>query len=304
LRLCILIFISDSNRKLLTALPSSPVKEIFQTISYARHLVKAGNAHDIHSPFAYDLYVNIICDETPFYSYDNIEAIRSQMLLSKEKIEVHDLGAGKQKVRKWESEKVRNDSDEYDTPAHFLPCSLSRIARHSVKPKKYGQLLFRLVNHFQPASILEIGTSLGITILYLATPNKKSKVITLEGCPNTAAVAENNFRKTGVNNIKLMVGDFDETIPTALKELPRLDFVYFDGNHRKEPTLRYFRQCLFNHHQNSVFVFDDIYWSREMAEAWEEIKKEPTVTMTIDLYSFGIVFFKKELQKQNYRLRF
>jgi len=229
------------------------------------------------------LYVNIICDETPFYSYDTIEAIRAQMLLSNEKIDAHDFGAG--------SEKSRSRS-------------LSSIARRSVKPAKYGQLLFRLINHFQPARILEIGTSLGITTMYLAAPNKKSKVITLEGCPNTSAVAESNFKKVGASNIELIVGDFDATIPMALKELPHLDFVYFDGNHRKEPTLRYFQQCLLHHHQNSVFVFDDIYWSREMAEAWEAIKKEPTVTMTIDLYSIGIVFFKKELQKQNYRLRF
>jgi len=288
----LLIFISDSNLKLLTVIPSCPVQEIFRSINYFSHLIKGGNAHNLHSPFAFNLYLNIICDETPFYSYDKIEAIRSRMLLSKERIEVLDLGAGGES---------RGDGE----PEKWKSRSISHIARRSVKPAKYGQLLFRLVNHFLPQTILEIGTSLGITTLYLAFPNKQSKVVTLEGCPNTAAVAEKNFKKkAGVSNIKLIVGDFETTIPTALKELSRLDFVYFDGNHREKPTLKYFRECLPLHHEDSVFVFDDIYWSREMAEAWEEVRKEPSVTMTIDLYSIGIVFFRKELQKQNYRLRF
>jgi predicted O-methyltransferase YrrM len=258
---------------------------IFRIAKFADYKVRAGNAHALHSPFVYDLYINVIRSTTPYYTYDAIEALRAKMLLSNTKISVDDFGTGSSKGTK-------------------QPLSLSYITSHYVKPKKYGQLLFRLVNYFKPRTILEIGTSLGITTLYLAFPEKTSKVITLEGSMETAAVAEENFKGLGVANIEVIRGEFSKTLPSALNKSAIVDFVYFDGNHRKEPTLDYFHQCLQKHNKQSVFIFDDIYWSREMAEAWHEIKKNESITLTIDLYSIGIVFFKKGIPKQHFKLRF
>jgi predicted O-methyltransferase YrrM len=173
-----------------------------------------------------------------------------------------------------------------------------------VKPEKYGQLLFRLVNHFKPKNILEIGTSLGITTLYLATPDTLSKVITLEGSEQTANVAALNFKMAEVKNIEIIRGEFSETLPAAIARLNTLDFVYFDGNHRREATLKYFKACLQRHNEESVFVFDDIYHSKEMFEAWKEIKEHSEVTLSLDLFSLGIIFFRRERIKQHFTLRF
>jgi predicted O-methyltransferase YrrM len=258
---------------------------VFRAIKFAGYKAKAVSAHGLHSPFLFDLYTNIIRTTAHYYAYEKVEALRSKMLLSKKEIAVEDFGTGAAKGDR-------------------QMLSLSYIASHYVKPKKYGQLLFRLVNHFKPKTILEIGTSLGLTTLYLALPDESAKVTTLEGSVETAAEAEKNFRALHASNVEIVKGEFSKTLPEAVKRFTHLDFVYFDGNHRKAPTLDYFYQCLGKHSEQSVFVFDDIYWSREMAEAWQEIKRHKAVTVSLDLYSVGIVFFRTGQPKQDFLLKY
>ena len=148
-----------------------------------------------------------------------------------------------------------------------------------------------------------MGTSLGISTLYQFYAARDSKIISLEGCPMTAGAAKANFQRLKVDDIIQKVGEFDTTLPSAIKELGRLDYAFFDGNHRKKPTLKYFEQCLAHAHEGSVFIFDDIYWSEEMQEAWKTIQGHPEVTLTIDLFFLGIVFFRKEQrQKEHFKL--
>lgn len=182
---------------------------------------------------------------------------------------------------------------------------MSEIAERSSKDKKYCELLFRLAYHFKPTTILEFGTSLGISTAYLASASPNAKVITIEGCRNTASEAKNNFQTLGLQNIETIAGDFDtELSAVGSRQSAIIDFIFFDGNHKKEPTLKYFSQCLESIHNNSVFIFDDIHWSDEMEEAWEEIKSHPKVSVTIDLFFLGLVFFRKEQEKENFVLRF
>lgn len=259
--------------------------QFFRVKEYIKHRLTAGDEHSIHSPFVYDLYTNVILDQNAYYVFEKIESVRSKMLLTSEKIPVLDFGTGGEEKQQ-----------------RMLP--VSYVARHYVKPKKDGQLLFRLVNYFKPNRILELGTSLGISTLYLAAPSKTSRVVTAEGCPNTAAVAAKNFEKAGMQNIVQERGEFSKSLPLALAHFDKIDFAFFDGNHRKIPTLEYFTQCLPFHHAGSVFVFDDIYWSPEMAEAWNEIKMHPAVTISIDLYNMGLVFFHDTQPRQHFKLRF
>jgi predicted O-methyltransferase YrrM len=255
---------------------------LFAASKYLSYRLRASNEHGIHSPFVFDLFNNVIKDETPFYGFELIESLRSRHLLDIRKINITDFGTGNNKRQE----------------------RICDIARKSVKSKKFGQLLFRLVNKFNPENILELGTSLGITTLYLSLPKKDSKIITLEGCPETAALAQNNFNRLKRTNIELICSDFTESLPEALKKFNQLDMVFFDGNHRREATLSYFNQCLNLVTENSVFIFDDIHWSREMELAWKEIKRNNKVSTTIDLYQLGIVFFQKGMTKQHFTLRF
>jgi predicted O-methyltransferase YrrM len=253
-------------------------------LKYFRHKLVAGNAHAIHSPFVYELYNEVINNSKHYYAFNSIEKIRSKMLASDEIISVHDLGTGGKKNRQ-------------------KKLAIKFIAKNYVKPAKYARLLFRLVNEFQPANILELGTSLGITTMYLASSFNNARVITIEGCPNTAAVAKKNFLNARIGNIEQIVGGFDEMLPEALKKIHALDFVYFDGNHTEKATLEYFHLCLEKHHEHSIFVFDDIHWSEEMSRAWKAIQQHPFVTLSVDLFSVGIVFFRKQAPKQHFILR-
>src|SRR5690606_35219993 len=124
----------------------------------------------------------------------------------------------------------------------------------------------------------------GITTLYEAVAAPTAKIITFEGCPQTAAVAERNFRKLNRQNIEIVTGNIDETLPERLKEVSSIDFVFFDANHRYEPTVRYFETCLSKAHNDTCFIFDDIHWSDEMEQAWETIRAHPSVTVSIDLF--------------------
>jgi predicted O-methyltransferase YrrM len=248
-------------------------------LSYLKFLLQAGNAHGLHSPFVYALYTELVSAHQDYYAFEEIEALRDQLAQDQGLIEVLDLGTGQSGAR-----------------------AVAQIARRSLAPPKVGQLLFKLVNHFQPQTIVELGTSLGITTLYLASPCPAAQVYTFEGSPALADRAMVQFAGRATN-IELIRGSLDETLAPTLAGLPGLDFGFLDANHRGKPTLRYFEQCLAHTHQGSVLVLDDIHWSAEMEQAWAKIQQHPAVTLTVDLFRVGLVFFRKNQPKQHFKLR-
>ena len=258
------------------------------TLKYIRYWLTASNSkgHGIHSPFVYDFVRNVLNDNRSFYCYESIEYLREELKRNNEVLSVEDFGAGSHTKL-------------------FRQRSVASIAASALKPKKFGQLLFRMVNFYQPATVLELGTSLGITTSYLACAKNDAKVTTLEGAPAIAALAKQNFERLRLQNTELITGNFDETLPSALTGLSVIDFAFVDGNHRREPTLNYFNQLLQKAGEHSVFIFDDIHWSEEMEAAWQLIIESEAVTLSIDLFFIGIVFFRKENKaKEHFMIRF
>jgi predicted O-methyltransferase YrrM len=259
------------------------VKKLHFIYRYITHRLKAVNEHSVDSPFVYSLITNVIYVNQGYYSYKKIEKLREQLLVSNNKIRCTDMGAGS---------------------AITSNKTVGSIAKHSAKSAKQAQLLFRLVNFFQPETIIELGTSLGISTAYLASANSKTPVITIEGCEEAAEIAKQNFKHLKLKNIEQIVGNFDDVFPKLVKARKKIDLVYIDGNHRKQPTINYFKQCLEKVNEDSILIFDDIYWSDEMMQAWQEIKNNRQVTVTIDLFYMGIVLFRKEQTKQHFIIRF
>ncbi|GAB3993296.1 class I SAM-dependent methyltransferase [Spirosoma daeguense] len=256
--------------------------------AYFRYLSRARDEHSLHSPFLFSLYTQIIrAKKTPQPIFSDIRRLRKTLRSSRQQITVTDLGAGS----RINSARQRTVGD---------------IARHSQKPDRFGRLLFRLIQRFEAKNIVDLGTSFGLTTAYLADAAKSfsGKVTTFEGCPETATIAQQNFEKLGVDNVNIIVGNIDETLGTHINASAPIDFVFFDANHRYEPTVYYFETCLTNIHNDTVFVFDDIHWSAEMEQAWEVIKAHPRVIVTVDLFWVGLVFFRKEQPKQHFVLRF
>lgn len=242
--------------------------------------------HGTHSPFVYEFITKVLNDKTPYPEYKVVESLRQQLLADKTALHVQDFGAGSS-VSKTNTR------------------SIASIAKHAAKSPKLGQLLFRMIRKYQPKTILELGTSLGITTSYLSLAKPDTHLHTLEGAETIAGVAGKNFKDLGFQNICLIKGNFDDTLAGVLNGMPPVDFAFIDGNHRQEPTERYFNQILPFLHNDSILIFDDIHWSGEMESAWNRIKEHEKVRCTIDLFFLGIVVFREEFrEKQHFSVRF
>jgi len=244
---------------------------------FARHT----KGYGVHSPYLYQFLQNVVYDKSSFYIFPKIEALRRNLEIDNEILNVKNFGTGKD--------------------GKF---AVSQIAKNSLKSAKYGQLLFKAIHFSKSINVLELGTSLGLTTSYLASVSSNIRCITLEGSTEIASVANDNFSKLQIENIKIIVGNIDNTLNEALDEFEKLDFIFIDANHRLPEVYSYFEQCLSKVHDNTILVFDDIYWSGDMENAWSKIKSHELVTSTFDLFQFGIVFFRPDLYKKHYKIRF
>jgi predicted O-methyltransferase YrrM len=255
---------------------------------FIRHQFSAYSTqgHGIHSPFVFDFVTAVCRDKKQYEDYRRIEQLRSNLSRNHSVLEVADLGAG-------------------STYGQSSQRSVSSIVRRAAKPKKFGQLLYRIAAYYQPQTILELGTSLGLSTAYLALGNPKAKVYTIEGSTQIASVAKNNFRELGLSNIELREGAFSEQLPGLLREAGLVDLAFIDGDHRYSSTLDYFEQLLVRKAAHTVMIFDDIHWSEGMQLAWNRICQDPRVMLSVDLFFLGMVFFNPSFRvKQHFRIRF
>lgn len=240
----------------------------------------------MHSPFVFDFIERVLNNKNRYEPPQAIEGLRQKLLRDKTLLEIEDLGAGS----RTSASKTR---------------TVQQVASTAIKPPRFGHFFYRLVKHYRPGVIVELGTSLGMTTSYLAAANPSAKVITIEGSDAIYNTALKNFEQLGLQNIEALQGNFDAVLPAVLDRLDVVDFAYVDGNHRYAPTVDYFHKLLEKTQNHSVLVFDDIHWSREMEEAWTAIKEHPEVYGTVDLFFLGIVFFRKEFKaKQHFSIRF
>ena len=268
-------------------------------LKYLRYYFSASNGkgHGMHSPFVFEFIGKVLNDKTDYPAYSLVENLRQQLLNDQTILTVHDFGAG-------------SGVDKTNQR------SIASIAKNAAKPAKFGQLLYRMVRHYQPNTILELGTSLGITTSYLSLARSDASIVTMEGAKSVADTARQNFKTLKLQNIAIREGNFDQTLATVIETLSEsdsyrieglssLDLAFVDGNHRREPTEKYFDQLLTITHNDSILIFDDIHWSPGMEQAWETIQQHPSVRCTIDLFFIGIVLFRQEFkEKQHFKIRF
>lgn len=257
---------------------------LFQLKSYFNFLWHSKNEHAVHSPFVFGLLTKCFYDKKPKKDYKVLSAYRKSLLQNKSIIEVTDFGAGS-KVFKSNQRQV------------------SQIAKTAGISKKRAELLFRIVQYFKPEFILEIGTSLGLSTSAIALANPNAKITTLEGCPKTLEIAKQQFKLFNFENIDCIETDFLDYLSFCQLKTENYQLIYFDGNHSKKATLDYFDLLLPTVSNESLWIFDDIHWSPEMEQAWQNIKKHPKVSVTIDTFQWGLVFFRKEQPKEHFVIR-
>lgn len=251
--------------------------------AYLLFLLKSSNEHGVHSPFVYDLVTKCFYRDTPKELRNNYKNYFNFLLGNHKTIKIEDFGAG--------SKVFKNDLRV-----------VSEMVKVTSLQEKSALLLMRLMNYFNIKDVLELGSALGVASSSMAFSKPNSKIITIEGCENIANEAKMAFENFNINNIEIIVGEFSKTLPSVLKQR-KYDLIYFDGNHTKEATLKYFHQALDSIHNETLFIFDDIHWSNEMEEAWGEIKRHSKVKVTIDTFQWGFVFFRKEQVKEHFVIR-
>jgi predicted O-methyltransferase YrrM len=250
---------------------------------YVLFLLQAGNKHSVHSPFIYQFITKGLHATLNSSQWQTFLSIKKEISTDHRNIEVIDFGAGS-KVFKSNFREV------------------ARIAKVAGISNKKAKLLLKIVNYIKPKNVLEIGTSIGLGTSTIHLGNPIATITTLEGCPATSEIAKELFKNNNFKTVHIITGDFKITLPKAVQN-SKFDLIYFDGNHTKQATLNYFEKCLSGIENNSIFIFDDIYWNAEMQEAWIEIKKNNKVRVTVDLFYFGIVFFRKEQAKEHFKIR-
>jgi predicted O-methyltransferase YrrM len=260
--------------------------KIWPAISWLNYYRKSVTRFNVHSPFVYKLIENVFRDKTRYSDYKSLNRTRKRYARRTDRIETMDFGA---------ASGGKNYSVRITT--------VGKLVRERTHTRKQLEFLYRMSKRFEPDTILEFGTAAGISALYLSKGYPRARMVTMEGCMGLASVAQKSFAKRKMD-IEVEVGDFDAIIDNTLAGFDKLDMAFFDGNHRMAPTLDYFEKCLAKSHENSVFMFDDIHWSRGMSRAWKRIKKDDRVSLTIDLFWIGLVFFKKDITKQDLIIRY
>ncbi len=236
----------------------------------------------LHSPFVYQFYLKIL-DTVHAAELRNIDKLRNQLLNTHRTLLIEDMGS---------------------EPGHKERL-VSSLAAKATVPAHYGNVLYAITHEFQPHQIVELGTCLGIGTAYLATGAPSSSIMTIEGSSALAAEAIKNMEALGITSVTQIIGNFDDKLGETLSTIEKVDLAYIDGNHRYEPTMRYFHQIMEKSHAGTILIFDDIYWSTEMTQAWEEIKADPRITLTIDIYRFGIAFLHQDkMAKEDFILRY
>jgi predicted O-methyltransferase YrrM len=246
-----------------------------------------GKGHGVHSPFVFDFIVNVLRGKNEdVQAFQQIEAKRRVFEQSNLVLDVLDLGAG-------------SSSGKQDQR------TVSSIAKRAAKPSRFARLFYRIITYYHIDSVLELGTSLGLTTRYLSTAEPRHGVISIEGAPAIAHFTAKSFAEEAIRNTTILTGDFKDHLPGALASMKGSKLVFFDGNHQYQPTLDYFQAALGVIADADILIFDDIHWSKDMEKAWSEIRNNEKVSCTIDLFFIGIVFFRKEFkEKLDFAIRF
>lgn len=259
--------------------------KLFQLRSYLTYWLDEVDKHSLHSPFFFDFFTNAVSrTDPPSSSAVKTESLRRNLLRTRTPVTLTDLGAGSAVLKST----TRRVSD---------------IARTSLSPAKYSALYTRIIRHYKLKTIVELGTSLGINTLHLAS-EPGTEVTTFEGARAIADIARSSFEFAGATNIRLIEGDINITLPQFLQRAQKIDFAFLDANHRYLPTLKYVHYLLPKLHAQSIVLLDDIHYSPEMEKAWNELKTHPLVYASADLFRVGILFFDPSLNKQHVVLHF
>ena len=260
---------------------------VWRAIKYITYIFIARHkkGHGIHSPFLYDLIINTFNNSFQYETYSRIEKLR--------------------KI-------IRTDRQNYIytnyRPSQNVytrhPRKVSDVVKKTAISPKHARLIFRLINKFNPNVSLELGTGVGVTTAYIASAKKHNIVYTVDKNNELTDYARHNLQYLDIENVRIINDTFEEAIKKIIRLNKKIDFLLIDGNHTKTATITYLSQMYSLFHNDTIIIIHDIHWSPEMESAWKTIINNPDIKLAIDLFFMGIIFFKSELNKQNFVIKF
>jgi predicted O-methyltransferase YrrM len=257
------------------------MKMLFRIVSFLKFLIRSKGLHRVHSPFVFTLYQDLIRRGKHYPDFNELNSIRLALLNDKSPIQRAGIGA---------SSKPNKET-------------IAEIAGKILSTKSWCEAFYRIAKHTNPHCIVELGTGLGLSTLYLAKAVPNAAIHTFEGDRSLATVSRTLFAEQNATKVTVHEGLFADTLPAFLASNPRIDIAFIDGDHTYEATMHNFKLLLPHLHENSIVIFDDIYWSWGMERAWTEIKAMQQVQQSIDFYRLGMVFFRTGQAKQQFNLR-
>ncbi len=258
---------------------------LFRATAYLDYLRRANTRYRVHSPFVYSFIEQVLRNKDSAKEPSNLLSLRKKLMNDKTRFSKTDLGSG-------------------SVNGNTYQVVLGKLIRSSISSDRELGILYNIAKYFRPGLTIELGTAAGLSAAALALGHPKGKVITVEGSPSLVSLAEKNLKELKINNVKTVTANFDDALPEILSAGNEVGLYFIDGNHRYGPTINYFELGLEYSSDDTVFVFDDIYWSRDMSEAWNTIRKKPEVRISIDIFSKGFIFLNKGLSKQHFVLRY
>ncbi len=255
----------------------------FEMKAWLRHRLTSKGPHGVHSPFVFHLITQELLPDKHFHAFDAIESLRVELLRNEARIDVRDFGAGSRSS----SSSSRRICD---------------IARTASNPPEQAQMLFRWANFCQPLRVLELGTNLGLSSAYLSKAIPKASIWSLEGAPALVALARQHLEGLQCKNVTVVEGHFRETLPRTLSAMGAIDLAWLDGHHEKQATLDYMEMIWPYCHSETVLLVDDIHWSAGMNAAWEILRNDARVTLSLDFYHYGALLFKTGREKEHFRI--
>lgn len=246
---------------------------------YLQYLFRSKHrrGYGIHSPSLFYLVSKIIEDDNSYYCFDKVESLRTFLIKTNKEIPTEGEG-GKRKVK--DLIKSQNFSPVYD------------------------QLLFRLVNHFKPRTVLEVGDTIGLSTLYLALSDSRRNIYSVGDSAELSRFSCQLLKKNDIENVHLKHGVEKDNIRRILKEMAVVDFIYF-GREVTSEKIRMVSNALGELvTSQTVVIMSDIYRTSEKEHVWGELKKHPRVRVALELFHYGILICNEELQKEEFNLFF
>lgn len=250
---------------------------MFQAAQFLHHFLSAGTRHGLHSPFIYALIEQCVYANEPRIPVKHSYLFNA---LKRQNVIVRGEDFGQNRI----TEK-----------------SVGYYAKRSTMPTFQAALLHRLVHFLQPTAVLELGTNLGSSLAAMALAADAANCIGVEGNAALREVSINHLKALKIENASVVRATFSDFLQSSNETF---DLVFLDGDHRYEPTLRYFEMIKSKLSSKGVIILHDIYQSTEMQSAWKKIKNDADVQVTLDLFFFGLVWLDLPQAKQDFKIRF